>query len=80
MMPVEELDIKPYISRCSVCEAPSVAIAVHSQDITIPQCPAGWRSLWIGYSFLMVSLQSFLLILTWYTAILHKVIFVSVCN
>lgn len=54
MMPVEEGDIKSYISRCSVCEAPSVAIAVHSQDITIPQCPAGWRSLWIGYSFLMV--------------------------
>lgn len=55
MMPVEEGEIKPYISRCSVCEAPSVAIAVHSQDITIPQCPAGWRSLWIGYSFLMVN-------------------------
>lgn len=54
MMPVEEGEIKPYISRCSVCEAPSVAIAVHSQDITIPQCPAGWRSLWIGYSYLMV--------------------------
>lgn len=54
MMPVEEGGIKPYISRCSVCEAPSVAIAIHSQDITIPQCPAGWRSLWIGYSFLMV--------------------------
>ncbi|MEQ2263600.1 Collagen alpha-2(IV) chain, partial [Xenotaenia resolanae] len=53
MMPVEEKEIKPYISRCSVCEAPSVAIAVHSQDITIPQCPVGWRSLWIGYSFLM---------------------------
>lgn len=53
MMPVEEGEIKPYISRCSVCEAPSVAIAVHSQDITIPQCPAGWRSLWIGYSYLM---------------------------
>uniref|UniRef100_A0A3B3X1W8 Collagen IV NC1 domain-containing protein n=1 Tax=Poecilia mexicana TaxID=48701 RepID=A0A3B3X1W8_9TELE len=53
MMPVEEKEIQPYISRCSVCEAPSVAIAVHSQDITIPQCPVGWRSLWIGYSFLM---------------------------
>lgn len=57
MMPVEEGDIRPYISRCSVCEAPSVAIAVHSQDITIPQCPVGWRSLWIGYSFVMVSLK-----------------------
>ncbi|KAG5833285.1 hypothetical protein ANANG_G00274300 [Anguilla anguilla] len=53
MMPVVEDEIQPYISRCSVCEAPSVAIAVHSQDVTIPQCPAGWRSLWIGYSFLM---------------------------
>lgn len=66
MMPVEESEIKPYISRCSVCEAPSVAIAVHSQDTTIPQCPAGWRSLWIGYSFLMVSLQSFLVTATCY--------------
>lgn len=58
MMPVEEGDIKPYISRCAVCEAPSVAIAMHSQDnIIIPQCPVGWRSLWIGYSFLMVSFR-----------------------
>lgn len=40
--------------RCSVCEAPSQAVAVHSQDMTIPTCPPGWRSLWIGYSFLMV--------------------------
>lgn len=54
MMPVAEEEIKPYISRCSVCEAPAVAIAVHSQDVSIPHCPAGWRSLWIGYSFLMV--------------------------
>ncbi|KPP78809.1 hypothetical protein Z043_101659 [Scleropages formosus] len=53
MMPVEGVDIRPYVSRCSVCEAPSVAVAVHSQDSTIPKCPQGWRSLWIGYSFLM---------------------------
>uniref|UniRef100_A0A8C0WIH9 Collagen IV NC1 domain-containing protein n=1 Tax=Castor canadensis TaxID=51338 RepID=A0A8C0WIH9_CASCN len=53
MMPVGQTQIPPYISRCTVCEAPSQAIAVHSQDITIPQCPLGWRSLWIGYSFLM---------------------------
>lgn len=53
MMPVSQAQIPQYISRCSVCEAPSKAIAVHSQDITIPQCPRGWRSLWIGYSFLM---------------------------
>lgn len=53
MMPVEKEEIRPYISRCSVCEAPSQAVAVHSQDLTIPSCPPGWRSLWIGYSFLM---------------------------
>ncbi|NXY92702.1 CO4A6 protein, partial [Alcedo cyanopectus] len=53
MMPVDSVQIPQYISRCSVCEAPSQAVAVHSQDITIPQCPLGWRSLWIGYSFLM---------------------------
>uniref|UniRef100_A0A8C0J9C0 Collagen IV NC1 domain-containing protein n=1 Tax=Chelonoidis abingdonii TaxID=106734 RepID=A0A8C0J9C0_CHEAB len=53
MMPVAEEEIRPYISRCSVCEAPAVAIAVHSQDVSIPHCPEGWRSLWIGYSFLM---------------------------
>ncbi|KAK1133240.1 hypothetical protein AOXY_G38356 [Acipenser oxyrinchus oxyrinchus] len=46
-------EIPQYISRCSVCEVPSLAVAVHSQDISIPPCPAGWRSLWIGYSFLM---------------------------
>lgn len=53
MMPVGEQQIPQYISRCSVCEAPSQAVAVHSQDQTIPSCPAGWRSLWIGHSFLM---------------------------
>uniref|UniRef100_A0A8C9LBC3 Collagen IV NC1 domain-containing protein n=1 Tax=Pavo cristatus TaxID=9049 RepID=A0A8C9LBC3_PAVCR len=53
MMPVAEEEIRPYISRCSVCEAPAVAIAVHSQEASIPRCPEGWRSLWIGYSFLM---------------------------
>lgn len=53
MMPVADIQIQPYISRCSVCEAPSQAVAVHSQDLTIPSCPPGWRSLWIGYSFLM---------------------------
>lgn len=46
---------KVFVSRCSVCEAPSQAVAVHSQDMTIPTCPPGWRSLWIGYSFLMVN-------------------------
>lgn len=43
------------LSRCSVCEAPAMVIAVHSQTIQIPPCPEGWSSLWIGYSFVMVS-------------------------
>lgn len=46
-------EIEPYISRCAVCETPSMAIAVHSQEETIPDCPEGWVSLWIGYSFVM---------------------------
>lgn len=42
------------VSRCSVCEAPAMVIAVHSQTIQIPSCPARWDPLWIGYSFMMV--------------------------
>lgn len=56
MTPLSEEEIEPYISRCAVCEAPAQAVAVHSQDQSIPPCPMNWRSLWIGYSFLMVSL------------------------
>lgn len=35
-----------------------MVMAVHSQTIQIPQCPTGWSSLWIGYSFVMVSAHS----------------------
>uniref|UniRef100_A0A8C5JJI6 Collagen IV NC1 domain-containing protein n=5 Tax=Passeriformes TaxID=9126 RepID=A0A8C5JJI6_JUNHY len=51
--PLSEEEIQPYISRCAVCEAPAQAVALHSQDQSIPPCPPNWRSLWIGYSFLM---------------------------
>ena len=54
MMPVSEDAIRQHISRCSVCEAPTNVIAVHSQSKQIPQCPDGWNGLWIGYSFVMV--------------------------
>lgn len=57
MMPLSEEEIQPYISRCAVCEAPAQAVAVHSQDQSIPPCPSNWGSLWIGYSFLMVRLN-----------------------
>lgn len=56
MMPVENIEIRQYISRCVVCEAPANVIAVHSQTIEVPDCPNGWEGLWIGYSFLMVSI------------------------
>ncbi|XP_078266274.1 uncharacterized protein LOC144599358 [Rhinoraja longicauda] len=55
MMPLADGEVEPHISRCSVCEAHSVAVAVHSQDQAIPPCPSGWISLWIGYSFLMLT-------------------------
>ncbi|CDQ91631.1 unnamed protein product, partial [Oncorhynchus mykiss] len=53
MDPITGQGIRPFISRCSVCEAPAMVIAVHSQNIMIPSCPNGWDSLWIGYSFVM---------------------------
>jgi len=53
MMPVSDNEMRPYISRCVVCEVPSNVIAVHSQSLQIPECPGGWEGLWIGYTFLM---------------------------
>ena len=54
MMPVAEHAIAEFISRCVVCEVETNVIAVHSQDINVPECPEQWDSLWIGYSFAMV--------------------------
>ena len=56
LVPVADNEIEPYISKCSVCEAPSHVIAVHSQSSEIPDCPSGWSTLWVGYSFAMVSI------------------------
>lgn len=56
MMPVHGADKQQYISRCVVCEVPSNVIAIHSQTLEIPSCPRGWEGLWLGYSFVMVSL------------------------
>ena len=44
-----------YFFRCVVCETTANILAIHSQDMNIPDCPRGWESLWIGYSFAMVS-------------------------
>ena len=59
MMPVGERDLVPYISRCVVCDVPANVIAIHSQTLQIPPCPRGWNSMWIGYSFAMVSCGRF---------------------
>jgi len=53
LKPVDVNNVEKYISRCSVCEAPSLAIAVHSQTTLDPNCPVGWNSMWMGYSFVM---------------------------
>jgi integrin beta 8 len=53
MNPVTGNQIRDYISRCAVCEAPAQVMAVHSQTMFEPDCPTGWKSLWIGYSFAM---------------------------
>lgn len=55
MMPLFGQEISAHISRCVVCETVAPAVAFHGQDDTVPACPPGWRSLWTGYSFLLVS-------------------------
>lgn len=53
MAPITGSELTRFVSRCSVCETPTHVIAVHSQSMDIPDCPAGWQELWIGFSFLM---------------------------
>ncbi|TGZ48670.1 hypothetical protein DBV15_12111, partial [Temnothorax longispinosus] len=53
MTPISAPEVGRYISRCSVCEAPTRVIAVDSQFMAIPECSGGWEEIWVGYSFLM---------------------------
>uniref|UniRef100_T1L4B7 Collagen IV NC1 domain-containing protein n=1 Tax=Tetranychus urticae TaxID=32264 RepID=T1L4B7_TETUR len=53
LRPVREEAIQDFISRCVVCESPANVMAVHSQTEIYPECPNGWSSLWVGYSFVM---------------------------
>lgn len=53
MEPVDGASIQSHVSRCVVCESPSSPVALHSQSSQEPECPPQWRSLWIGFSFLM---------------------------
>lgn len=49
-------------NRCSVCQSTANTIAIHSQTTQTPECPQGWFSLWTGYSFAMVGLEIFLVL------------------
>merc|ERR1711907_243723 len=52
MMAIKTENVGQHISRCNVCEAPSSVLAVHSQTAQIPECPSGYKTMWMGYSFL----------------------------
>lgn len=80
MAPIPAPQVGRYISRCSVCEAPTRAIAVHSQTMVIPQCPGGWEELWIGYSFLMVSIRYSSLIVVAYIYIVLYIYIIYICH
>jgi len=41
MMPVSGVEMSSFISRCTVCDVPANAIAVHRQTIDVPMCPRG---------------------------------------
>lgn len=45
--------------RCSVCETSTRIIAIHSQTMSIPDCPGGWEEMWAGYSYFMVNVYEF---------------------
>lgn len=55
MMPIDGEEVMEHISRCVTCQAPAPLIAIHSQSIMAPVCPQGWKELWMGFSFVMVS-------------------------
>jgi len=48
---VTEEDTLSLISRCTVCEAPSTVVTLHSQASAVPACPSGWNTVWRGHSF-----------------------------
>lgn len=62
MMPVFGDEVLEHISRCAACQSPTPLIAVHSQSIMVPECPKGWNELWTGFSFVMVRIETKLLL------------------
>nr|8TYS_B Chain B, Collagen IV, chain Viking [Drosophila melanogaster]8TYS_E Chain E, Collagen IV, chain Viking [Drosophila melanogaster] len=58
MTPIQGRDLMKYISRCVVCETTTRIIALHSQSMSIPDCPGGWEEMWTGYSYFMSTLDN----------------------
>lgn len=58
MAPIQAREVEKYISRCAVCETTTRVIALHSQSMTIPNCPESWEELWYGYSFLSSTIDN----------------------
>jgi len=51
-MAIEASNVERYVSKCAACEAPATVFATHSQTNQVPKCPVGYKTLWMGYSFL----------------------------
>jgi integrin beta 8 len=43
------------ISRCNVCEGKATVITVHSQTLSLPNCPSKYSSIWHGFSYFLVT-------------------------
>jgi integrin beta 8 len=41
------------ISRCNVCEGKATVITVHSQTLSLPNCPSKYSSIWHGFSYFL---------------------------
>ena len=46
--------LKDDVSRCAVCEVPTVPLTIHHQQ-TKPKCPSGYNATFQGHSLLTIS-------------------------
>lgn len=48
---LEEAAAQKMVSRCSVCEVEGSVLTRHSMTTVLPECPEGWESMWVGFSY-----------------------------
>ena len=48
---MDEAEARKLVSRCAVCEVESSVLTHHSLTTKLPECPEGWESLWVGFTF-----------------------------